>query len=830
LRSLDGYLGVDMLPGVHKYEFTFRPASFYLGLPVSLVSLGAVLYLALSDSRLFWRRVLAWLKALPVWLRSLPEMLGALPGRLRRRWGLGTLSGSGSRPLATGAIFRQGAFYPDESFSLPEETRLRLVVEDEAPSPRPLRLSLSRWWWATLDLFSAIAQRIPFDTAIFAAVILIYLLTRLSALDRFPIYFMADEASQTLYAQQLVEQGFRDRLGILFPVYVEASGARWTPLISMYLHAVTFILFGKSVFITRATSALVSLLAIISVSLILKNIFKARYWWVGALLLSISPTWLLHSRTGFETVMTTAFYSCFLYFYLLYRTKNPRYIFHALVCGALTFYTYSNAQVIMAAAGVLLLISDFSYHLKNARTLLKALPLALVLLLPLLIFRIRQPEALTTHLHVVNSYWYTNLPLTEKIATYLQKLAYGLSPQYWFLPNGQDLARHRFDSMGHLRLEVLPLLLAGLILSLKNFRQSPYRVVLIAAVVTPAGAALLDIGIPRVLAFVVPASILAGLGLNWALGILEKYVNYKLLSVTALVVLAVANFGLFRIALTQGPLWFSDYGLYGMQYGAQQLFEEAIPDYMAQHPGSLLLISPNWANATDRFLDFFTTPQQRQQMTMGNVEGYLFKRLPLQGNEVFLMTAPEYDKAVASPKFSDLTVDKVLNYPNGTPGFYFVRLRYSDSADQIFAAEKEARRQLLVDAIDLDGQPVELHYSQIDMGEPRLMFDGDHLSLMRGLEANPYILEMIFPSPRSLSGVKADFGVADLTLTAMLYPELNSEPEVYSTELSSSDIDPTMKLDFNGGPQQVSKIRFEILNRSSGETANIHIKELDLQP
>jgi hypothetical protein len=830
LKSLDGFVALEMLPGVHKYEFAFRPASFYSGFLISLISLGAILYLAASDSRAFWQRFLARLRALPGRLRALPERLRAFPVKWRDWWGLRTASWVAGKPLVTEAVYRQGALHPDASLSLPEETHLRLVLEADALARRPVGLSLTRWWWATQDLLRAIAGRIPFEVAIFTTVIAIYLITRLVALDRFPIYFMADEASQTLYAQQLVEQGFRDRLGILFPIYVEAAGGRWTPLISMYLHAVTFVLFGKSVFITRATSALVSLLAVISVALILKNIFKARYWWVGALLLSISPAWLLHSRTGFETVMTTAFYGCFLYFYLLYRTKDPRYIIHTLVCGALTFYTYSNAQVVMAAAGALLLISDFSYHLKNWRVLLKALPVGLVVLLPLLIFRYHQPDALTNHLHVVNSYWYTNISLSEKVTTYLGKLAYGLSPQYWFLPNGQDLARHRFDSMGHIRLEVLPLVLAGLALSVKNFRQSPYRAVLIAALVTPAGAALLDIGIPRVLAFVVPASILAGLGLNWALVILEKYINYKVLSIAALVVLAVANFSLFRIALTQGPLWFSDYGLYGMQYGAQQLFEGAIPDYLAQYPSSQLIISPNWANATDRFLDFFVTPEQRQEMSMGSIEGYLFKRLPLEEKDVFIMTAPEYEKAVTSPKFSDISVDKVLDYPNGAPGFYFVRLRYSDEADQIFAAEKEARKELVTNTVELGGQEVELHYSQIDMGEPSLMFDGDHLTLMRGLEANPFILEIVFPSPRSFSGVEADFGVADLTLTAMLYADVNSEPVVYSTELSNTDVDPSMKIKFDQGPQQVSKIRFEVLNRSSGETANIHIKELNLQP
>ena len=148
--------------------------------------------------------------------------------------------------------------------------------------------------------------------------------------------------------------------------------------------------------------------------------------------------------------------------------------------------------------------------------------MGLLLAVPLIVFRLHQPEALNTHLHVVNSYWFSNISLTEKITTYLQKLAYGLSPQYWFLPNGQDLARHRFDSLGHIRLEVLPLVIAGLLICLRNFRQSPYRAVVIAALVTPTGAALLDIGIPRLLAFVVPASLLAGLGLELGAGSLGE--------------------------------------------------------------------------------------------------------------------------------------------------------------------------------------------------------------------------------------------------------------------------------------------------------------------
>ena len=231
---------------------------------------------------------------------------------------------------------------------------------------------------------------LSFETYLFIAGIGVYALTRFYALESFPIYFFGDEAVQTLFAEDLIRRGFHGPDGTPFPIYVEAAGLRWTPLISMYFHALTMSLFGKSIFITRATSAAVSLLAAASVALILKEIFKTRFWWAGLFLVSLMPAWLLHSRTAFETVMTTAFYGCFLLFYLLYRCRSPRYMYAAIVFAALTFYTYSNAQLILAAAAVMLFISDLRYHLSHPKILLRGLLLAGVLALPLIVFRINQ--------------------------------------------------------------------------------------------------------------------------------------------------------------------------------------------------------------------------------------------------------------------------------------------------------------------------------------------------------------------------------------------------------------------------------------------------------
>jgi hypothetical protein len=696
-------------------------------------------------------------------------------------------------------------------------------------------------------------RRIALSSGLFALGIGIYLFTRLFRLADYPIYFFGDEASQVLFAERLIDSGFHDRLGIWLPVYVEAAAQRWTPLISMYFHAISLALFGKSIFVARLTSALVSLLAGISVSLILKRAFKATYWWVGILLVAVTPAYFLHSRTAFETSMTTAFFGGFLLFYMLYRCESPRYLFPAMALGAAAFYSYSNAQAVMAACGLLLLTSDLPYHLRlPRRTLLAALALAVVLALPFVLFRINQPEAIGAHLRMINSYWVQPIPLVEKLALFTQKWAFGVSPQYWFWSNEHDLARHRMAGMGQMPTAALPFFLLGLGIALWRFRSSPHRAVIIAGIAAPVGAALLDIGIPRVLAFIIPANILVGIGLDWLLGRLPGWLSGKLklpqlagtsndespaagrvftglASWGVFLILGASSLLLLRTALVEGPLWFRDYGLYGMQYGARQIFAQAVPDILRQKPDTQVLITSTWANGTDNFLQFFLDDEQRSRVRMDGVEAYLFKKLPLSTDMLFIMTASEYGKAANSPKFQQVLEEGQILYPDGTPGFYLVRLEYAADIDAIFEAEKEARRQLVDAVVTVDGEPVQLRFSQIDMGAPELMFDNDHFTLMRGLEANPYILELSFQQPRLVSGLEVDFGLVDITLTVTLYPA-DGSPEVTHTLTRRAVTDPQVLMGWEDDPVEASRVRIEILNVLSGETANIHIRELKLLP
>jgi len=668
---------------------------------------------------------------------------------------------------------------------------------------------------------------------LFGVALAIYLATRLIGLTEFPIYFFTDEAIQTVRAADLVRDNFSGYDGELLPTYFQ-NGGRYNLGVSVYMQVLPYLLFGKSVFITRAVPTLLSVIAALSIWQILKHGFKIDHAWIGVLLLAVTPVWFLHSRTAFETSLATSFYAAFLCAYILYRLHDPRWLYATITLAALTFYTYSPAQVVVAVTTLLLFFFDIQYHWQNRRRLMFGLGLALLLAVPYIRFQINHPGETERNLTILGSYWLQSIPFSEKIALFFKEYLRGLNPVYWYSPDSEGLARHIMKGYGYLWRFSLPLAAIGFMTAVIKIHNPAHRMVMAALLAAPSGSALVGLGVTRLLFFVIPAVLLSAIGFSAALDWLVRLskrrwprlpVRTVLLLLTFLLI-SIASLSMLADALTNGPFWYSDYGLGGMQYGARQIFS-AVSEYARDHPGTKIILSPSWSNGTDVVARFFYDDQPPFQLD--SIDGYIDNFREIDPQAVFVIIPEEFERMLESHKFTDINVEKTVNYPNGEPGFFFTRLRYVDGIQEIFRAEAELRRQLVKKTAQLqDGSLIRAAYSALDMGKIEDIFDGSPSTLIRTREANPLKLVVSFPSPRELRGITVRVGGVPTRLTVKLTVDGQAKQVIFMQEVESSPYPQDMKLNFNE-TYQVVQVTLEVLSTLDSEPAHIHLWEVTFQ-
>ncbi|NTW42993.1 MAG: hypothetical protein HGB14_00850 [Anaerolineaceae bacterium] len=670
---------------------------------------------------------------------------------------------------------------------------------------------------------------------LFIVAIFIYLLVRLIGLEQFPIYFFSDEAIQTVRAADFVRDNFRSESQEFFPTYFKNS-YQYNLGPSVYIQILPTLLFGRQISVTRATAVLFSLLTALAIGLSVKTIFNRKAGWLAILLLSLMPAWFLHSRTAFETSLSVSFYSAFWYCYVMYRQKNRRFIYPAAIFAALAFYSYSPAQLVVSLTILALFLNDFKYHFSDRKTLLKALLLSIFLILPYIRFLINHPGELINHMQIVGANMVADLTFWQKVSVYLKEYLRGLNPAYWFIPNEIDLPRHTMKGYAHLWQPAAPFILIGLLTCFRFLKQSPYRMILIALLVAPSGAALAQIGITRALFMVFPASLLATLGLivtyDWLkkyipFGKLPQFIRSTLLPVLLFTGLSFANIAMLVDSLQNGPRWYSDYGLYGMQYGAKQIFGE-IKNDLAIDPQSKIVLTSGWANGTDVLARyFFPDPLP---FTLGSVDSYIQNMQVLDSSTTLVMLSNEYNDLIKSKKFTDIQIKKMIPYPDGRPGFYFIEMSYVDNVEEIFNQEKITRHELMgADMFLQDGSLAGVHYSPLDMGTIKDVLDGDIHTIARSWEANPFQFVFDFQKPRMINEIMLTIGGEPTRIEVDLWTSMDATPSQFVLNLQETP-DPRKALIIVNLQQPVIKADLRVYNLNESEPAHVHVWEIRFLP
>ncbi|HEX9018233.1 MAG TPA: hypothetical protein VF806_03555, partial [Anaerolineaceae bacterium] len=446
-------------------------------------------------------------------------------------------------------------------------------------------------------------------------------------------------------------------------------------------------------------------------------------------------------------------------------------------------------------------------------------------MLPLLRFLIAHPDASTWQMRLLGSYWLTSASLPQKLVDFALQYLRGLDPAYWYFPNTVDLSRHVMPGYGHLLRWSLPFGLLGLGMALRHFREPAYRVLLAAVLAAPAGAALVQVGITRILVMVIPMAILTALGVSAALEWLcaRVYLPRTALSLAVFGLLAGVNLYMVWDALSNGPLWYTNYGLTGMQYGARQVFN-AIADYHKAYPDRRILLSPTWTNGTDVLARFFFPDPL--PFELASPDGAFQQVQPID-NTVFIMVPDEFAR-IPRTRFAEIRVEQTLLYPNGQPGFYFVQLKYVPNIAQVIAAEEARRHQPLTDTLVLGGQPVRVSYPQLDIGQIQDIFSRDPAALIRSAAINPMQLTFDFSTPRHIRGIMMRVGGMAMDITVQVGMAGKSVPLLQEKHLSEVTEMREVTFDF---PSTLAANRLVVVIENTNEPpeGNVHLWHVEFK-
>ncbi|HWQ46015.1 MAG TPA: glycosyltransferase family 39 protein [Longilinea sp.] len=705
------------------------------------------------------------------------------------------------------------------------------VHAQDIPSSSPLtppvkqlsRRSLHWKKWQMPEL-PAWAKRIqPQIIWAFWIMLAVYLITRVIGLEQYPIFFYSDEAVTSVRSMDLISNGLRDVYDRFLPTFF-INDNKYSLGLTVYLVTIPRMIFGNHIWLSRGLTILIGLAAMIWVYRLLQDGYKLKYGWLGGLVLLAVPAWFLFSRLALETPVMTAFYAGFLYYYLRYRQEDPKNIYKAFLLGAAAFYSYFPGQMVMVASGVFLFMSDFRYHWQQRKKLWPAVVMLVVLTLPLIRFMLTVPGEYTHRLVQYGSYLASSQPFMDKLMTYLGNYLYALSPLYWFNPIAPNPIWWVMRGYSQLPWLLSPFWAWGMVQAFRKWRDPAMRMVIAAWIAGPSAASLMSIEITRVLSMIIPGVIFTAIGLDHAIRWCETRWKPARWGVVLVAIGCLAASPLMLVdALHNGPTWYTNYGQSGMQWGSRQVFAAAL-EYHAQEPDTPVYISGSWTWQSDMEMRFFIP--DGSNIRMQNADAFIDNYDPTVNTIRFILLASDYQRAVDSGRFCDIENEDVILYPDGTPGFYVVRLDYCPGVEQVFEEEHAARLVLTAEEALVEGISVEVEHSSLSDGNISNLFDGDINTYIRTEQLNPLVIVIHYPTAETLSGFSVNVGSEPIHIVASVIDE-NGTQTTHTLDTDAADNRRDVVLTFPH-PLQVVELHVEVTLVGLAEISSVHCWDMTL--
>lgn len=186
------------------------------------------------------------------------------------------------------------------------------------------------------------------------------------------------------------------------------------------------------------------------------------------------------------------------------------------------------------------------------------------------------------------------------------------------------------------------------------------------------GGALVETFVTRTLILVMPVTIITTLGVlksvNFFRALRERQV---IVSVFLFVIFCLGQLAMTIDVLKNSALWFNDYGLYGMQYGGQQVFA-SVNDYLLKNPDAEAIVTYKWLNGPTMVMRFFV--QEPEKVILEDWKTINKPDFQIKENSLLVITANEWS-TVSDLDRQRYKILKMIPYPDQSPGFYFLQLR-----------------------------------------------------------------------------------------------------------------------------------------------------------
>jgi hypothetical protein len=652
---------------------------------------------------------------------------------------------------------------------------------------------------------------------IFASLVLLgYLVASFLNLRAFPPYFFCDEAIVGVDAASMLHSG-TDHRGRTWPIFFHGLG-EYALALTVYLQIPFVALFGLDEVAVRARTACMSILGMTSTSYLFFILCgAARVWLVPAALVS-AVFWYLHSRTGFEYIDATSCYMAAVASLLIsISTKRRGWIITTGIFFGLCFYAYTPARGWAASLlGVLALLSLVDKRLSKG-LLAQIIFVCAVILLPLVWLHYAHPEIAMQRFQAIRGERIYTLPFATVLSTTLENYLYALNPQYWFLNVEKLHPRHSLPGFSLIPPWMLALWLIGLANLVYGLRKLAHRIVLAMILTIPLTAAPFEISTARCLPLGVSYILLCALGADAILRKLPRFLS-------PLVGIALCAYAGWFVVYTQTKALYTYpfYGMYGIQYGARQLYSWVTERMKTDD--DIRIINSTF-NSGEALRAFFLPPDLRNRVRIIEPLHICQGREVWTDSTIFVFPALWFQTAPTDtcPPFEKEIV-AVLNDPKGQPLFEALRIKRSPQLTAWWENKERERVKPQLDRLTFSGMDIEFEHPKIAWGTIEGLFDGDSGTRSRTDDINPGIFTVRFAATTI-----DEFGVRlDNTSTADVVAEVQrgSKWERVGERRYSRSRGDSAVLMFKNELAPVNGIRVTVQLPDGGPRASVHLADI----